>query len=75
MKTLYVFLSIFVIPLLCFAQFGPQQIISIQTLNANDAIAADIDGDGDMDVITSSTGDSTISFFRNIDGLGSFGHG
>ncbi len=35
--------------------------------------AADIDGDGDLDVVSASTFGDVISWFENIDGLGTFG--
>ncbi|MCK7591694.1 T9SS type A sorting domain-containing protein [Subsaxibacter sp. CAU 1640] len=34
---------------------------------------ADFDGDGDMDVVASSTNDNKIAWFENVDGLGAFG--
>ncbi len=36
-------------------------------------IAADVDGDGDTDVLTASSGDNEIAWFENLDGLGNFG--
>jgi hypothetical protein len=35
--------------------------------------AADLDGDGDMDVISTSTGDNKIAWYENISGDGNFG--
>jgi len=57
----------------CFPQFGEQQIISIEALNPHDVITVDIDGDGDMDVLTASAGDEKIAWYKNLDGLGNFG--
>ncbi|WP_027368965.1 FG-GAP-like repeat-containing protein, partial [Desulfocurvibacter africanus] len=34
--------------------FGPQQIISTDALGANSVHAADLDGDGDLDVLSAS---------------------
>ncbi|MDP2687429.1 MAG: T9SS type A sorting domain-containing protein [Aequorivita sp.] len=52
--------------------FSSQKIISTSMDGAYIVIAADIDGDGDMDVVSGS--DNTgISWFENIDGNGSFG--
>nr|WP_321224422.1 T9SS type A sorting domain-containing protein [uncultured Psychroserpens sp.] len=36
-------------------------------------LAHDIDNDGDLDIVSASIGDSAISWFENIDGLGIFG--
>lgn len=58
------------------AQFGPQQIITDEAQLARDVVAADIDGDGDIDVLSASrsvSGDFNIAWHENIDGLGSFG--
>ncbi len=53
--------------------FGPQQIISTNALNARSVCAADIDGDGAMDVVSASNSDHKIAWYRNTDGDGSFG--
>ncbi|WP_179007635.1 T9SS type A sorting domain-containing protein [Winogradskyella forsetii] len=52
--------------------FGPQQIISINADYANSVYAKDIDGDGDMDVLSASANDDKIAWYENIDGLGNF---
>ncbi len=36
--------------------------------------SADLDGDGDMDVLSASEGDNKIAWYENLDGLGSFGN-
>ncbi|GAB5398571.1 MAG: hypothetical protein Aureis2KO_01560 [Aureisphaera sp.] len=38
-----------------------------------DVIAADLDADGDMDIVASSRDNNEISWFENTDGLGTFG--
>lgn len=53
--------------------FGSQQIISDEAQNASSVYAADIDGDGDMDVISSSFNDDKIAWYENSDGHGNFG--
>ncbi|MGY0393342.1 FG-GAP-like repeat-containing protein [Bizionia sp. KMM 8389] len=53
--------------------FGPQIVISTDMIRPYDAFAADIDGDGDIDIIGSSEEENTVSWFENTDGQGSFG--
>ncbi len=53
--------------------FGPQQVITLQAANPRDAYAADIDGDGDIDVLSASYNDDEIAWYENTDGMGSFG--
>jgi len=53
-----------------FAQFGPQQIIAINTDMTSPVYAADMDGDGDMDVLSCSI--ATIAWYENLGG-GTFG--
>lgn len=55
--------------------FGAEQIINPNLFNVFYAIAADIDGDGDNDVLASSDGNDTIVLHRNLDGLGTFDTG
>ena len=53
--------------------FGEQQIISTNADGARVVTSADLDGDGDMDVLSASRFDETVAWYENIDGLGSFG--
>jgi len=53
--------------------FGAQQIITNQAQSTRDVYAADLDGDGDMDVLAASTASDEILWFENTDGLGNFG--
>ena len=70
-KLFILFISVFSYS---YSQFGPQQIISTETETVTGAFAADIDGDGDKDIISSSrTGNFHIAWFENLDGLGNFG--
>ena len=53
--------------------FGPQQVITTAADGARSVFAADLDGDGDMDVLSASRYDDKIAWYENTDGLGSFG--
>lgn len=53
--------------------FSDQKIITTDAINANYVIAADLDGDGDNDVISGSFGDKKIAWYENIEGKGNFG--
>jgi len=53
--------------------FGPQQIITTSTNAARSVFGADLDGDGDTDVLSASFSDDKIAWYENTDGLGSFG--
>ncbi len=56
-----------------FAQidFAPHSV-SQDSKNANMVYAADMDGDGDMDIITSSGSQNILSWYENLDGKGAF---
>ncbi|MCZ6595144.1 MAG: T9SS type A sorting domain-containing protein [Bacteroidetes bacterium] len=56
-----------------YAQYGPQQIISTNANLAFRAIPHDMDNDGFMDVVSASTGDGKVAWYRNLDGQGTFG--
>ena len=51
--------------------FGPQQVITTQTGAPQDVYAADLDGDGDQDVLSASTNGGKIAWYEN-DGEGNF---
>ncbi len=53
--------------------FGAQQVITTSAVGARSVYAADLDGDGDMDVLSASEGDDKIAWYENTDGQGSFG--
>ena len=51
-----------------------QKIISISATNGVGRVwATDLDGDGDNDVLATSSLDDTLVWFENLDGLGNFG--
>lgn len=53
--------------------FGTEQPISTSAANAESVYTADIDRDGDLDVLSASSGDDTIAWYENTDGSGAFG--
>jgi len=53
--------------------FGPPLVISTAADGPAAAFAADLDGDGDTDVLSASRYDNTIAWYENTDGLGAFG--
>ena len=53
--------------------FGPQRIITDQAHYPLSVFAADLDGDGDRDALSSSSLDDTIAWYENTNGLGDFG--
>ena len=50
--------------------FGLQQVITTQAAGAQSVYAADLDGDGDMDVLSASRVDDKIAWYENTDGRG-----
>ena len=53
--------------------FGTQQVISTAADGASSVFAADVDGDGDLDVLSASAADDELAWYQNTDGAGSFG--
>jgi len=68
---------LFFVPLIFingYSQFGPQLIISTEAELTTAVFSADIDSDGDMDIITSCrSGNFNVAWFENLDGRGAFG--
>jgi hypothetical protein len=58
-------------PVLC-QDFGPPQVISTSADEAEYVHAADLDGDGDTDVMSASRADNKIAWYENFGG-GNFG--
>jgi hypothetical protein len=48
-----------------FGQFGSQQVITAAVIGAQCVYAADLDGDGDLDVLSASSGDDKIAWYEN----------
>ena len=46
-------------------QFGPQQVITTAAVGAKCVYAADLDGDGDLDVLSASSEDDKIAWYEN----------
>jgi len=53
--------------------FGPQQIVTEELSGIRKVFAADLDGDGDLDLLTQDGGFDMVVWFENLDGLGNFG--
>jgi len=53
--------------------FGPEQVITRETDSPNWVAAADIDGDGDLDALSTAGRDDSIAWYENTDGQGTFG--
>lgn len=52
--------------------FGEQIVITTLADFAHSVYAADLDGDGDMDVLSASAGDDKIAWYKNTDSHGIF---
>ncbi len=53
--------------------FHPAQRITDRTFYATDVVAADLDDDGDLDLISSSQNDSKLAWYENLGGTGIYG--
>ncbi|MEM6684546.1 MAG: T9SS type A sorting domain-containing protein [Bacteroidota bacterium] len=53
--------------------FGSLQTIASDIGSFSKLSHADIDGDGNMDIVTTATNENTVAWYRNTDGQGTFG--
>ena len=53
--------------------FGSQHTVNPNAFGASSVFAADIDRDGDIDLVSTASGENTISWYENVDGHGLFG--
>ncbi len=53
--------------------FGPQRIVTDQADRPQSIVAADLDGDGDADVLGRASANDTVAWYENVDGQGGFG--
>jgi hypothetical protein len=53
--------------------FGPQQMITTLADYARSVYAADLNGNGFLDVLSASSADDKIAWYENLDGAGTFG--
>lgn len=53
--------------------FGPQRIVSLEPDEPLEVFTADLDGDGDQDILSASGTDNTVGWYENLDGAGNFG--
>lgn len=73
MKKLVIFTIVGLTYIQGLAQFGPQQIIDTQGLIPRYVQTADIDGDGDQDVVSAISGSDSTAWHENLDGQANFG--
>jgi hypothetical protein len=72
MKQFIIIFGLFLINTNIYAQFGPSQLITPISNNRH-ILLEDLDGDGDLDLLTSSFWDNELSWYENINGMGNFG--
>ena len=55
--------------------FGPQIVLSLGAVECKAVSAADLDGDGDQDILSAAYGNHQVAWYENTDGLGTFAPG
>lgn len=68
-------LGLCVLSTMSFAQTFTTNLVSSGVTGAYCVQPADIDGDGDIDIVTGAHGSNEVAWFENTDGLGTFGTG
>jgi FG-GAP-like repeat len=53
--------------------FGAKRLISTEVDFPISVYTSDVDGDGDLDVLSASSSDNTLAWYPNADGVGGFG--
>src|SRR5690606_12326919 len=48
--------------------FSAQRVISADVQGTDSVFAADLDGDGDLDVLSASRNDNKVAWYENVDG-------
>jgi len=71
MKAVYLLLSFILVSTLAYSIEFTEHVITTSAAWARVVYAADVDGDGDMDVLSASYNDDTIAWYEN-DGSESF---
>ena len=56
-----------------FEGFGPQELVSAAADGVRSILAADMDGEADLDIIAAVFGDDKIAWYPNLNGQGDFG--
>ena len=69
---------IFIFTIICchfemIAQFGAQRIITTEADGSRIICAADLDGDGNIDIVSANNFGNNLTWYKNLDGLGNFG--
>lgn len=70
---LILYWMVFSYSIVSYGQFGPRQVVDDDASTAAWVFAADLDGDGHDDILSASSGDDTIAWYKNEDGFGNFG--
>src|SRR5690606_9815761 len=78
MKIKLSLLLMLILPFIGYPQIGFENNVVIDNRNATNnpqsVFTADIDGDGDMDILSASSADSKIAWYENLDGQGIYGN-